>query len=134
MRVNFKIIDNIAIQDSNNYFDLHNNFELGKIEINQTEIIVFFEKTQEDWGKNELYDILQICHKNIDSYSLEFLNRISDKISLTNIFFSPKDDFDISTIFLKNSPEKGDEIVYSFEDDSYIRISCNSISLSYFKL
>lgn len=134
MRANFQIIDNIAIQDSDNYFDLHNNFELGKIEITHSEIRIFFEKTQEDWGKNEIYDILQISHINIDSHSLKSFNKSSNKISLTSISFSPKDNFDIDTVFLKDSPEEGDEIIYSFEDESYIRISCNDISLSYFKL
>lgn len=134
MTANFRITDNIGIQDSYNYFDLHNNFELGKIEITHNEVIIFFQKTQEDWGKNELYDVLQVSHKNVDSYSLESFNKNSNKISLSNVSFSPKDNFDIDTIFLKDSPEEGDEIVYSFEDDSYIRISCCDISLSYFKL
>lgn len=134
MKASFRIIDNIAIQDSDNYFDLHSNFELGKIEITHSEIKLFFEKTQEDWGKNELYDILQISHINIDSYSCVSFNKNSNKISLTSVSFSPRDNFDINTIFLKDSPEEGDEVIYSFEDDSYIRISCNDISLSYFKL
>ncbi|SHL80039.1 hypothetical protein [Chryseobacterium polytrichastri] len=134
MRASFRIIDNIAIQDSDNYFDVHNNFELGKIEITHNEIKLFFEKTEEDWGKNELYDILQISHINIDSYSFVSFNKNFNKTSLTSISFSPRDNFDIDTIFLKDSPEEGDEIIYSFEDDSYIRISCNDISLSYFKL
>ena len=134
MKVDFRIIDNIAIEDSNNYFDLHNNFDLGKIEIKDSEIVIFFEKTKEDWGSNELYDILQISHKNVDSYTLESLNKNFAKTSLTSISFSPKDDFNIDTVFLKNSPKEGDEIIYAFEDDSYIRILCDYISLLYFKL
>ncbi|KMQ60518.1 hypothetical protein ACM40_12125 [Chryseobacterium sp. BLS98] len=134
MKASFKITDNIGIQDSYNYFDLHNNFELGKIEIVQNEVIIFFEKTNEDWGKNEIYDILQVSHKNVDFYSLKSFTKSANKISLSNVSFSPKDNFDIDTIFLREFPEEGDEIVYSFENESYIRISCSDISLSYFNL
>ena len=134
MTTNFKVIDNIAIEDLSNYFDLHNNYDLKKIEIKNNEIFIFFERVKEDWTKNEPYDILQISHKNVDFYSLESLNKNSEKSSLASISFRPKDDFNVDTIFLKDTPDDNDEIIYVLEDDSYIRISCNDISLSYFKL
>jgi hypothetical protein len=136
MKTNFYIEDYIAIKNTKFYFDLHNNFDFVKFEydINLQELILYFEKSKEDWAKNEQFDFLELSHKNVIFYKLIIVDKEAssdDRNTLSNITFISSDEEDIDVLVDITEPQETDDILYTFENNSFIRISCKEICVSY---
>ncbi len=136
MKTNFYIEDYIAVRNTKNYFDLHNNFDFIKFEydIKQQELILYFEKSKEDWAKNEQFDFLILSHKNVNFYKLVIVDKETsseDRNTLSNITFVPSEEKNTDVLVDIIEPQETDDILYTFENNSYIRISCKEIFLSW---
>lgn len=136
MTTNFKIEDWIAITISDKYFDLHNNFDFIKYEYHSEsrEFTLYFQKNTGIWAKDEKFELLKLNHKKVTNYKLATVkNDMSgeDSAILSTITFIPNKENNLDVLMNNKAPHRNGDILYIFEDKSYIRISCEEILLFY---
>jgi hypothetical protein len=94
MKVNFDILDNIALSYEVLYIDLHNNFDFEKLEYNvgHRELTLTWKKTDGEWvGKNELSKII-LTHTGVDYLAISGQGEnfvLQDNKTLSEISFFP---------------------------------------------
>lgn len=136
MKVNFDIIDNIALNYQGLYIDLHNNFNFEKIEFNvdHNEVKLTWKKTDGEWvGKNELSKII-LTHNGVDYLKIMGQDEnsfLQDKNTLAEISFFPSTSRGINdSMSSQQKPNPDDDIMYFYENGQAIRIHCDKIELS----
>ena len=135
MKVNFEIEDNYAIAFEGKLIDLHNNFDFVSYEYirESNQFIITWAKSDGDWvGENE-YNNLQLIHESVNYININnkdfTVDLIRDKC-LGEITFFPSIDRETNNAFIEQkTPIKGDDILYMFTNDDFIRIGCESIKL-----
>jgi hypothetical protein len=136
MKVNFDILDNIALSYEVLYIDLHNNFDFEKLEYNvgHRELTLTWKKTDGEWvGKNELSKII-LTHTGVDYFAISGQGEnfvLQDNKTLSEISFFPSTSREINdSISSQQKPNPDDDIMYFYENGQAIRIHCDKIELS----
>ena len=130
MKTNFEISDNIALTLKNQYFDLHGDFDLEKIEEDKTDKIVkLYWRKIGKIAQDSFYIIL--THSEVNHF--EILNNQNDSIegkSLSEVtYFSSLARENINSFTSRSNPNVDDDILYFFQNDKIIRINCEEIVL-----
>ena len=136
MTVNFEIEESIALRLNGKYIDLHNNFDFSSYDY-QPQFRLFtlnFLKSNGDWIKEDEFERLIFVHTDVFFLSTHYDNKQyefpANDICLADITFFPASNRDINDrIILQNKPDEGDDILYIFQSEHFIRIGCDKIEL-----
>ena len=137
MKVNFKIIENYALEFDGCHIDLHNNFDFVGFEY-----FVSNRKLKLSWAKRKTnlldeneFNKIVLVHKEITFFIITHTSQdekliFEDDKCLSEITFFPSTERDVNNHFLiQEKPNNGDDIIYSFENDQRIRVHCEEIEL-----
>ncbi len=127
MKTNFRIEENIYVIDtSGRMFDLHNDYDFMKADVNQEKKIATIV-----WKEVEGNNLIIIEHFYIQYLILncESLDEDSKTLSTISFFTSKMRDLN-DNITSQEKPEEEDDIIYFFENENYIRIQCDETIMS----
>ena len=126
MNINFSIEENIYIKSiSDELFDLHNEYDFIKHEVSYMD-----KKVSLVWRNTEDKNILILEHINVDYLVIDSNSLGEDANTLSTVsYFSSKDRSTNDSITSNSIPDKDDDIIYYFENENFIRISCDKIKL-----
>jgi hypothetical protein len=137
MIVNFEIHENVHLHYNGRVIDLHNNFDFISFnyDVKSRELKLTFMKSSGDWVEEEELSSVVIVHSNVFYYALGYDNEIyefpEDDKSLAGITFIASSEREINNeLYSRVKPESGDDVLYIFETEHYIRIGCDNIVLS----
>ena len=137
MKTNFDIENNIAVQFDGIHIDLHNNFVLHSKLVKGEIIFIEFERLNEDCVHENEFKKLIFIHRNVTYEFYENGNNDQypeDENTLSVIGYFPESMRDINDGFMvREKPESKDDIIFIFQNDKTIRISCEEIELLVFK-
>jgi hypothetical protein len=136
MTVNFEIEDNYALNFNGRHIDLHNNFDFDNYEykIVDRQLELTWTKSSGDWvDKNEFLK-LTFIHSNVFFLNIGYDNEKyeypKDDRCLGEISFFPSSDRQINYGHLiQDKPKDGDDIIYIFQTEHFIRVGCDKIQL-----
>jgi hypothetical protein len=135
MKVNFEIIDNIALNFEGRHIDLHNNFDFVSFEYNiaEKEINLNWRKSIGNWiDKNEISN-LTLKHKSVSFLKVIAQDEDStyeNDSCLGEITFFPSTAREINDSQIPQSkPKEGDDLLYFFENGQVIRIHSKEVKL-----
>lgn len=138
MKLNFKIKDNIYIESNEHLFDLHNDFDFIRMEyeIEKGNLILYYKSLTKNVETKEL----KIIHKDL-TYIKVYKNVKSendfeknDSKTISSLTFYPSDDRNNNlNLTYREKPDINDDIIYLFENDSFIRLNCNDIKFEIIK-
>jgi len=134
MTTNFYITDNYALTFGDRHIDLHNNFTFTGYEFRATdrELSLFWTKSTGAWiGDNE-FSTVTLIHKGVAFANIKYetKNNDTEHDCLDIVSFYPADDRETNDSFVSNAkPKEGDDVLYIFTTDDFIRIACNDIVL-----
>lgn len=137
MKVNFKITDNSALNYDGRHIDLHNNFDfIGfDYDVRNKEFVLNWIKCNGDWVGKDEFDRLTIIHKAVTYLKITEIDDKSsfeDDICLGDISFFPSSARELNdSIVPQSRPNKGDDILYFFENGQLIRIHCELVELKF---
>lgn len=135
MTVNFTIDQNTAIQYDSYYIDLHNCYDLLKVDesISKKEIQIAFKRTIGEWVDKKSPSIILFKFINPDYMHIEDGDpqaKIEDQKTLSELTYFPSTHRDMNDGIIDQSvPNENDDILFFFEDGKLIRIACESIKL-----
>jgi hypothetical protein len=136
MKSNFQIKNFIEIKYCGRTLDLHNNFDfIGfNYQPSLNSLVLNWQKNNGDWvPKDEIFN-LSILHQNVTYLNNPFDSQAIStvgKYGLTDLTFYPSSDRETNNRLLdQESPKEGDDILYIFEGDMFIRVSCSDIILT----
>jgi hypothetical protein len=137
MIVNFEIQNNVHLHCKGRAIDLHNNFDFIGFDYNvkSRQLKLTWTRSIGDWVNQDEFSTIEIVHSNVFYYSLGYDNEIyefpeDDKSLAGMTFISSADRVINNELFSRGNPEPGDDVLYIFETEHYIRIGCDQILLS----
>lgn len=135
MITNFKIINPTEIEFNGQELDLHNNYDFkGFIHDKDTnQISLHFDKSKGDWVLTSDLNKLTFTFTNIKYFKaiVPNANWLEDDSCLAGITFFPADNREENYGFIDQTQAKlNDDIIFTFESDRAIRISCDTVSLT----
>lgn len=135
MKVNFELVDNIALKFEERLIDLHNNFDFTgyayKVEENLLEMN--WVRSKGEWVVENECSNLKLIHRQINY--LNITNETdsgneSEAMSLAEITFFPSSERSTNDCFTpKSMPDEEDDLLYVFENGQCIRIHCDEVEL-----
>lgn len=136
MKANFSITDSYAINYHGRHIDLHNNFNFDSyvFTIAERKLELFWTRSLGEWiDENEL-PRLTITHTNVFFVNIGYNNVAyeypNDDKCLSGISFFPSSERTINdSIIDKSEPNEGDDIIYIFQTDHFIRVGCDKADL-----
>ena len=137
MKTNFSINNNLNININDLDFDLHNNFDFEKISFDKhsMEIILIWKKSTGRWANDIIFECLELKHSKITFFHCGYLEDIysnEDWNTLSTITYFPSNNrINNDYCTLQTIPFLDDDIIYTFENDSFIRIKCDKIDFVY---
>jgi hypothetical protein len=136
MTINFQIAENQGLAYKENYIDLHNNFDFIGYDYDTTnrQITLKWTKSKGDWVKENEFENLQIIHSNVTYLIISYDNKKyeypDDDKCLSDVSFFPSEERQTNNaVMLQETPKNGDDIIYLFQADHFIRIGCDKIDL-----
>lgn len=136
MKVNFYIKDNHALEIAGLYIDLHNDFDFVGFEYNvpNREIKLHWKKSSREYINKNDFSSLILIHKTVTFLKVveqDERSNYNDDTCLSEITFFPSTAREINdSIAPQSKPNKGDDILYFFENGQLIRINCEQIELN----
>jgi hypothetical protein len=134
MDINFKISSFTEIEYKGQEFDLHNNFSFESYSMNRekSELRIFFKKSDGDWVPkdepgNLTFILSEIKYLKTVEPSQEYFE--DDSILAGITFFWADDRAENYGLLEQETPNPGDDIIFTFESDRVIRANCNSVTL-----
>jgi hypothetical protein len=137
MVVNFEIKENYALLYGGRHIDLHNNFDFVDYNYSNAlrQLVITWKKAEGKWVNADELQKLTLIHTNVSfvhvsyDHSYEYPN---DDRCLADLSFYPSSDRQTNDrIISQNKPDVDDDIIYSFQSGSFIRVGCNAIELSW---
>jgi len=136
MTSNFQIEEHYALAFEGRHIDLHNNFDfIGyNYDITNRQITLKWTKSKGDWVKDNEFANLQLIHSNVTYLTISYDNKENeypdDDKCLSDVSFFPSEDRQTNNaVLLQEKPKNGDDIIYLFQTDHFIRIGCDKIEL-----
>jgi hypothetical protein len=128
MKRNFKIEHGVEIWKDYIFIDLHNLYELNKIilsKANKLLYIIFCRNKYPEPKSLKLPSKTMFVFRGIQHIEISdnFYNR--DIKQLEEIGFKSPNDQNLDWLIPEAKSEKDDHIIFRFEEDEYIRISCD---------
>jgi hypothetical protein len=136
MNSNFQIKNFIEIKYCGITLDLHNNFDFIGFTYQPSinSLVLNWQKNIGDWvPKDEILNF-SILHRDVtfinNSFDSQTISSIG-KYALTDLTFYPSSDRETNNQLIdQESPKVGDDILYIFEGEMFIRVSCSEILLT----
>jgi hypothetical protein len=136
MTVNFEITDSNVVVHDGRRIDLHNNFDfIGYYyNIGERKLTLTWAKSTGDWVTQEEFLKLKFVHYNAFYINISYDNKEyefpNDDKCLSDISFFPSSDRQTNNAFLfQEQPKVGDDIIYIFETEHFIRVGCDNVEL-----
>ena len=136
MTVNFKIETNSALTHEGKHIDIHNNFDFIGYDHNiaDRQLKLFWTKSSGDWVSEDELPKLTLIHFNVSYLSIKYDNKKyefpNDDKCLGEISFFPSSKREINNAHIpQDLPKDGDDIIYIFETEHFIRIGCEKIAI-----
>ena len=136
MKSNFQIKNFIEIQYCGRTLDLHNNFDfIGfNYQPSRNSLELNWQKSNGDWVPKDEVLNFSILHQDVTFINNSFDSQTFSsvvKYGLIDLTFYPSSDRETNNQLLdQESPKEGDDILYIFEGDMFIRVSCSEILLT----
>jgi hypothetical protein len=136
MTVNFKIDDNFGLSYDGRHIDLHNNFDFVGYDykIADRTLTLTWTKSIGEWVSQDEFLKLSLFHSNVFFLRIGYDNKEyeypDDDKCLGSVSFFPSSDREINNGYVYQSlPKEGDDIIYSFQTEHFIRVGCDKIKL-----
>lgn len=136
MIVNFDLKDNIALSYNSRHIDLHNNFDFTGYHYNiaERQLILTWTRSFGEWVREDEFEKLTIIHFNVFFLNIGYDNKLlefpEDDKCLGEISFFPSSYREINNeIIDQNKPKDGDDILYIFQTEHFIRVGCDNVEL-----
>jgi len=129
-KINFIVIDNYAIKVNGQHIDLHNNFDLKKIEysIEENRISLTWTCTKGDWIPNDKIKSVKINFEEILFLKVELGKDNSDQKSLLFIGYLNPEDIDVMDGCLDEDESTLDyHMIMAFDNGLVIKIFSESV-------
>jgi len=136
MTVNFRIEDNYALTYKGQHIDLHNNFNFIGYNyiVADRQLTLTWTKLIGEWVSENELSRLTLIHSNVFFININYDSKEyqypEDDNCLGNISFFPSSYRQINNSHTsQDTPNDGDDVIYYFETESYIRVGCDRIEL-----
>jgi hypothetical protein len=137
MKTNFQIRNFIEIEYGGRTFDLHNNFDFIGYNYQPSikSLTLNWQKTPGDWVPHNEITNFSILHQDVSFLNIAIENGDNSGVvtmDLTDLTFYPSSERETNNCLLDQvSPKEGDDILYIFEDDMFIRVGCSEVLLTF---
>ena len=134
MTTNFYITDNYALTFGDRHIDLHNNFTFIGYEFRSSdkELSLLWTKSMGTWVGDNESSTVTLIHKGVTFTNIKYERKDDDTEHdcLDIVSFYPSDDRKTNDSFVSNvKPNEGDDVLYIFMTNDFIRIACDEILL-----
>jgi hypothetical protein len=137
MRVNFEIANNTSLIVDGHTIDLHNNFNMVgySFDLARRTLVIEFSKAAGQWVAEDEYASVRIIHTDVFFYNIGYDNEVyefpDDDKTVSAISFVPSADRESNQeIFSNGSPREGDDILFIFETDHFLRVGCGAVEVA----
>jgi hypothetical protein len=136
MQANFSIHEHYAITYNGRHIDLHNNFHFTgySYTVAERKLELYWIKGSGNWIAEDELPKLKITHTNVFFLNIGY-NNLSydypdDDKCLGEITFFPASERTVNNAIINQwEPNEGDDIIYIFETEHFIRIGCDKADL-----
>lgn len=136
MTANFEIEESIALRFKGKYLDLHNCYDFIGFHYHNggRQLVLTFMKGDDDCVKADDPQKLVLIHEHVTFVDIKYMNQAyefpNDDKTLADITFFPSNDRKTNdSVTFNRKPTEGDDIIYMFQSDYFIRIGCDKIEL-----
>lgn len=115
---NFKIMDAIALSFEDNYFDLHNDFEITQLRMNERDLIINFSSL----NGSEKNKSIEIIFHEFSYFESDVFPLVDRCLFVSEIGYKNPDDMDCDWLLDEKSSTTGDHLFFRFDADNFLRI------------
>lgn len=130
----FRIDQSIAIEGTNFYYDLHNNYEFSFLDLSTTDnhTHLHFLRKRDEWvpmdsPENIVIQFLQISHI---SFSESFF--LQPCAEIEELGYKNAEDFDMDWLANENSSNDEFHFIIRFANDEFVRLFCERVEVMTF--